>query len=777
MTNILRSIPIIMHLTIFPIMITAHEISIIPRPVKVVDGKGVFSFNKNTSVVIEGDFKQLSAIASLCMDGICTCTGTEMVLKKIPITKKLKNVIILKLLKCNKDDDQEGYRLTVGTNRITVESIAPAGIFYGIQSLLQLIPKEKQGSEFAIPAVSIEDRPRFKWRGMHLDVSRHFFPKEFIKTYIDMLAMHKMNVFHWHLTDDQGWRIEIKKYPELTGVSAWRVDRENISEWNFRDGQRNGEKATYGGFYTQDEIKNIVQYAQKRFITIVPEIEMPGHTKAVLAAYPRFSCTGGPFTIPAGRYWPITDIYCAGNDSTFQFLQDVLNEVIALFPGKYIHIGGDEANHKEWKKCTKCQNRIKSEGLRDEQELQSYFIKRVEKFLKSKNRKLIGWDEILEGGLSPEATVMSWRGTRGGIAAAREGHDVVMTPGSHCYFDYYQGNTGLEPLAIGGYLPLSTVYSFEPVPDSLSTIEAKHVLGAQGNVWTEYIATPAHVQYMTLPRMAAMAEVVWSPKEERNWQDFSSRIENIMKQYEKRHWNYSKSAYQIMFHASIDSLNRKVNVALTVEVPSSTIHYTLDGSQPLPTSQVYDSPISIAQTGVIKAGSFKNEKLIGSVTEQQFVFHQASFKPVRLKNTYEGYKGDGVQALTNTLRATKFYGDKNWQGFRQKDFEAVIDLNETTDIRKISAGFLRNLRWGIFLPTEVEYAVSDDDLHYLVIGRFLTPLPQIIEADDIKEYSQVLVNGRARYIRVRAKNIGLCPQWHPSQGEPTWIYIDEIMVN
>ncbi|MEK9137784.1 MAG: family 20 glycosylhydrolase, partial [Bacteroidota bacterium] len=345
-------------------------------------------------------------------------------------------------------------------------------------------PEPVKKRTWTIPCVAIRDWPRFEWRGMHLDVSRHFLPKKFIKTYIDMLAMHKMNVFHWHLTDDQGWRLEIKKYPKLIEVTAWRVDRED-QHWNHRDPPREGEKATYGGYYTQDEIREIVKYADERNITVVPEIEMPAHTTALLAAYPQYSCTGGPFDVPPGGVWPITDIFCAGNDSTFYFLQDVLTEVMDLFPGKYIHIGGDEADKKEWKACAKCQARIKQEELKDEAELQSYFVKRIEKFIVSKGRRLIGWDEILEGGLAPEATVMSWRGTEGGIAATRQGHDAVMTPGSHCYFDHYQGKQEFEPLAIGGYTPLSKVYSYEPIPDSLTPEEAKHILGAQGNVWTE----------------------------------------------------------------------------------------------------------------------------------------------------------------------------------------------------------------------------------------------------------------------------------------------------
>jgi hexosaminidase len=357
---------------------------------------------------------------------------------------------------------------------------------------------------------------------MHLDVCRHFFQKEFIKRYIDLMALHKLNVFHWHLTEDQGWRIEIKRYPRLTEIGAWRVDRED-QPWDKRLPPQNGEKATYGGFYTQEEVREIVAYAGERFITVVPEIEMPAHATAALAAYPELSCTGGPFAVMPGGVWPIVDIFCAGNEGTFEFLEGVLDEVAGLFPGRYIHIGGDEAAKENWKNCPKCQSRIRSEGLKDEAGLQSYFIRRVEKILIAHHKRLIGWDEILEGGLAPEATVMSWRGMEGGIAAARAGHDIVMSPTSHCYFDYYQTESD-EPKPTGACLPLEKVYSFEPVPDDLEPDRQRFILGAQGNLWTEYVPTPERAEFMALPRMCALAEAVWSPKDKRNLNDFLERM-------------------------------------------------------------------------------------------------------------------------------------------------------------------------------------------------------------------------------------------------------------
>jgi hexosaminidase len=436
-----------------------------------------------------------------------------------------------------KNWSEEGYMFAISPKIIRIKSGTAAGLFYGTQTLLQLLPVEKN-SELLLPGVQIIDKPRFKWRGMHLDVCRHFFPVAFIKKYLDILAMHKMNVFHWHLTEDQGWRIEIRQYPKLTEIGAWRVDREH-QHWNERTPPEPGEKATYGGFYTQDEVREIVQYAAERFITVVPEIEMPGHALAALAAYPELSCTGGPFYVMPGSYWPINDIYCAGKERTFEFLENVLSEVADLFPGPYVHIGGDEAGKANWEQCSDCQARIQNEGLHDEHELQSYFIKRIEEFLASKHKKLVGWDEILEGGLAPRATVMSWRGMEGGIEASKAGHDVVMSPTTHCYLDYYQSaDQENEPVAIGGYLPIDTVYTFDPMPPDLEADKQHHILGAQGNVWTEYMPNGNHVEYMALPRLCALAEVVWSVPEKRDLAGFKNRLKAHYRRLDMLDINY-----------------------------------------------------------------------------------------------------------------------------------------------------------------------------------------------------------------------------------------------
>lgn len=658
-------------------------INVIPKPASADLHDGSFNFMTQTKIVYDTKNRELKSTIDLFARQLRISTGYQLpILDRSDMPKS--NAVVFQY-----DHDtafeNEAYKIEVEKDNVNISAGADVGFFYAVQTLLQLLPPEVYSTErvkniqWKIPCVSISDKPRFGWRGAHLDVSRHFFPKEFIKTYIDILAFHKMNIFHWHLTDDQGWRIEIKKYPKLTEVAAWRVDREQ-QDWNRREPQREGEKATYGGFYTQDEIRDIVQYAADRHITIIPEIEMPAHTTAVLAAYPQFSCTGGPFTVLPGGYWPVTDIFCAGNDSTFEFIQDILTEVMDLFPGEYIHIGGDEANKMEWKECPKCQARIKKEGLKDENELQSYFIKKIEKYLISKHRRLIGWDEILEGGLAPEATVMSWRGIVGGIEAARANHDVIMSPNTHCYFDFYQGREAYEPRAIGGYIPLSKVYSFEPVPDYLTTEQASHILGAQANLWTEYIPTPEHAEYMLLPRLAAIAEITWSPKESHQWKTFVPRVEQQLKRYDVLHYNYAKSAYHVGISMQKDSLAKYFAVILSTEMGSTPIHYTLDGSEPDLNSPLYIKPISLDKTINVKAVAFKNHSKIGLTTEDTISF----IDPAQNGLNYKYYEGDWTRlpdfsALTHLKKGVVY--DLNISSVKKAEDHWGVSLSGFIDIQ------------------------------------------------------------------------------------------------
>lgn len=482
----------------------------------------------------------------------------------------------------------ESYEMEVRSDGVALQAHGLPGVFYGLETLSQLVPtlRGDEVESLAIPAADIDDRPRFRYRGMHLDVGRHFFPVSFIKRYLDLLAAYKMNVFHWHLTEDQGWRIEIKRYPLLTEVGSCRG--ETILEKNFDPYV--GDGIPYCGFYTQEEVREVVAYARERFITVIPEIEMPGHSVAALAAYPELACTPGPFEV--STRWGVTeDIYCP-KEETFEFLEGVLTEIMELFPSPYIHVGGDEAPKDRWEESEIAQEVIQREGLADEEELQSWFIRRIEGFLNDHGRSLVGWDEILEGGLAPNATVMSWRGMAGGMEAAREGHDVIMTPNSNVYLDYYQGDTLQEPLAIGGYSPLEEVYAFDPVPRLLSRAESRHILGAQGNVWTEYMATTDYVEYMVLPRMLALAEVVWSPREARDWPRFSQRLRVHLSRLDEMGFNYR---IPDVFGLEGDRLTLADTVVVNLTAPAGqgAIRYTLDDTEPGRGSPVYHGPFSL----------------------------------------------------------------------------------------------------------------------------------------------------------------------------------------
>lgn len=516
--------------------------AIIPAPVSIKEGSGNFTFKKNSKIVLSilNDENKLAAdfLARL----IKNPTGWD-----IPVVQGSKGGTGTVLMTIDPSvQNPEGYTLNITPKGISVKAASPVGLFYAVQTIRQLLPPDVEKDSIVkdivlkVSSCEIADEPRFPYRGMHLDVGRHMFPVEYIKRYIDMIALHKMNTFHWHLTEDQGWRVEIKKYPRLTEVSAFRKET-LVGKPGKKPPVFDG--TPYGGFYTQAEVREVIAYAKSRFVTIIPEIEMPGHSLAVLAAYPELACTKGPFEV--GKVWGVQeDVFCAGKEETFKFLEDVLTEVADLFPGKYIHIGGDECPKTRWKNCPLCQARIKAEGLKDEKELQSYFIKRIEKFVVSRGKRLIGWDEILEGGLAPEATVMSWRGVAGGIDAAKQGHDVIMSPNSYVYLDYYQAEPAGQPLAIGGYLPLEKVYSFDPQFPELSAEENKHILGLQGNVWTEYIGTPQYMEYMAFPRAIAISEIGWTPGSKKDFEEFLARFQVQRLRYDKIGINYFKGEYR-----------------------------------------------------------------------------------------------------------------------------------------------------------------------------------------------------------------------------------------
>jgi hexosaminidase len=565
---------------------------IVPYPAQVVRTGEALTFAA-LPIVLASDVAdaELARLAHVAAETLADPLTRTPLLAVTP-TPSTGGVVALAIDSSLADTSREAYALVADSAGVRITARDYPGIFYGIQTLRQIVASS--GGGWTVPAVHIVDRPRFSYRGLHLDVSRHFFPAAFVKRYIDLMARYKLNRFHWHLTDDQGWRIEIKRYPRLTSVGGYRKETEVAKNRE----PYVGDGTPYGGYYTQEEIKDVVAYAAERHVTVVPEIEMPGHALAALAAYPDLACTPGPFAL--GTHWGVfEDIFCP-TPHTFDFLEHVLSEVMELFPGPYIHVGGDEVPKRRWHESATAQAVMRREGLTTEDQLQSYFTRTIEAFLRSHGRRLVGWDEILEGGIPQEATVMSWRGMDGGIAAAQSGHDVIMTPGNEVYFDYYQGDPEFEPLAIGGYTPLDTVYQFDPVPPDLTPDQARHVLGTQANVWTEYIPTEAQAEYMVFPRLLALAEVAWSPKAARDWESFQARLPARLAALDRAGVQYRIPQVQGL-DQDVLTLDSTATLTLSSILPTAAIHYTLDGAEPTAASPVYAGPVTVALDSAVRA--------------------------------------------------------------------------------------------------------------------------------------------------------------------------------
>lgn len=652
----------------------AHPIlaqSVIPVPLKMEQGTGSFLLSEKTKLYtnLQGGEAEL----------------WENYLKALPVQlkearmKDRKQMLFLLITpKTPQLPSPESYTLSVTSQRIEIRATSGAGLFYGMQTLLQLMQPTSTGS-YSVPSVEIEDTPRFAYRGLMLDVSRHFSTKEFIKKQIDALAYYKINRLHLHLTDAAGWRLEIKKYPLLTDFAAWRTDPTWKKWWNGgRKYLRYDEPGASGGYYTQDDIREILEYARQHYITVIPEIEMPSHSEEVLAAYPQLSCSGEPYK---------NSDFCVGNEETFTFLENVLTEVMELFPSEYIHVGGDEAGKSAWKTCPKCQKRMKDEHLANVDELQSYLIHRIEKFLNNHGRRLLGWDEILQGGIAPNATVMSWRGEEGGIAAVTSGHHAIMTPGAYCYLDSYQDAPYSQPEAIGGYLPLKKVYAYDPVPASLTAEQAKLVYGVQGNLWVEYIPTPEHVEYMIYPRMLALAEVAWSAPERKSWPDFHTRALSAVADLQKKGYHPFDLSKEI-------------------------------GSRP--------------------------ESL-------QPVSHLALGKKVTYNSSYSPhYPAQGNTALTDGIRGDWTYGDGSWQGFISDNrLDVTIDMEKETPIHSVTAAFMQVVGAEVFLPETVIISISDDGINFTELQKqhFEVSKETPIRFTDISWQGEA----KGRYVRYQAQ--------------------------
>lgn len=752
---------------LFQIGFSQTPLPLIPKPNSIEMREGSFKLTDKTII----DANKDSFEAQYLQQQIKIQTGLSLTIEKNPkavsrigFYDMLDGALIEVDSSGNRytNRNQGHYLLMVNKDEITIAQSDSPGNFYGIQTLLQLIPSEKK-SEFQLPCLAIDDQPKFIWRGMHLDCARHFFSVDFVKKYIDYLAMYKFNTFHWHLTDDQGWRIEIKKYPKLTEVGAWRSGS-MVGHYN----DQTYDNIRHGGFYTQEQIREVVAYAQQRHITVVPEIEMPGHAVAALAAYPEYSCTGGPFEV-AKQWGVLDDVFCP-KEETFTFLENVLEEVIALFPSEYIHIGGDECPKTRWKNCPHCQALIKSKGLKDEHELQSYFIQRMEKFVNSKGRKIIGWDEILEGGLAPNAAVMSWRGTEGGITAAKLGHYVVMTPGSHCYFDYYQGDPKNEPLAIGGYIPVEKVYSLNPAPSELSK-DTQYILGAQANLWTEYIETPKHVEYMVFPRMLALSEVVWGTARPDKYLDFQKRMIQQFTALDRKGIHYSKAIFEVTSKV-LPSANG-IAFELQSATNSKNIRYTVDGTTPMWHSFPYGNPIQIDKNQTVKAAYFEDGKQQSAVIEQAFSLNKATGKKIILEHQpHENYAIGGALTLIDGIHANRSKLGKDWLGFWGRDLNAVIDLGKPQAINKVSVSVLESQGSWIYYPKGIEILVSQDGKEFKSIKK--------IPSEEIKN-----VKGKTtlrfpveqvRFLKIIATNNGKIAEGNPGAGSDAWLFVDEIEV-
>ena len=737
------------------VFIASHSFAqqIIPKPNSIKALNGKLTLNQY-HVVFDKEFKEEAQY-------LIEYLNQKNIQQEVNSNESLSTAIYLN--KKENQSNEEAYDLTIDNN-ISISANSSAGIFYGIQSLIQLIGTQQKQIE--LNAVEISDTPQFTWRGMHLDCSRHYFPVSFIKKYIDILALHKMNTFHWHLTDDQGWRIEIKKYPLLTEIGSKR--HETMVDKNFEP--YIGDNKEYEGFYTQEEIKDIVQYAAERHINIVPEIEMPGHAVAALTAYPEFSCNRTPLDVYTK--WGVSDdVFCV-KDSTFEFIYDILNEVMDLFPSKYIHIGGDEVPKTRWKVCNNCQGVIKQHQLKDEHELQSFFIKKIDSFVTAQGRNIIGWDEILEGGLAPNAAVMSWRGEEGGIEAAKQKHHVVMTPGSHCYFDHYQGNKKTEPLAIGGYTTLEKVYRYNPIPETLNIEEAQYILGAQGNVWTEYIPTPEHAMYMALPRLCALSEVLWTNATQKNYTEFVTRIIQHVQLLEELKINYSKAIYDVDMISKNQNNTNKIELINTI--PNTKIRYTINSTAPNASSTIYTKPLVIKETSLIQSGLFDEGKLLGKINVQSINFNKATAKPLALTTPPDKrYSTGGTNTLVDGVVGSIPWTGKEWLGWLGEDMEANLNLTKLESVKKIKISFLKATESWIHLPSQLYIKTSKDGVRY-------ETLKSLNEFDIEKIYKNggtyFTGNIKTQYIKIIAPSRHVIPKGFQGAGEKGWMFCSEIMV-
>lgn len=747
----------------------SYDIIPVPREVTLNPEGGDFTLNAKTVITYPASNDTLRKDAEHLKGYLLQLTGHDLRISSTPETNNAINLTIDDII-----DNPEGYKLTVSPEHIDISAPTSAGVFYGIQTLRKSIPAEHQGkADVVFPAVTITDFPRFAYRGAHFDVVRHFFPADSVKKFIDLLALHNINRFHWHITDDQGWRVEIKKHPRLTEIGSKRsgtVIGRNTDEY---------DTIPVEGFFTQDQIRDIVQYAADRHITIIPEIDLPGHMQAALAAYPQLGCTGGPYDV--WQRWGVSEeVLCAGNDSVYLFLDDVLDEVSDLFPGEYFHVGGDECPKIRWEECVKCQARIRELGYKNdadskaEEKLQSHVMKHAADFLAKKGKKIIGWDEILEGGATPDATIMSWRGEAGGIKAAEMGNDVIMTPNTYMYFDYYQTlDKENEPIAMNGYVPLEKVYSYEPMPSSLTPEQAAHIKGVQANLWAEYIKTFPHAMYMELPRMAALSEVQWTSGEEKDYDGFMKRLPAMMAHYRANGYPYSMRAYDVTCEVGVDTSSNTLSFSLKAP-DGAPIYYTLDGSIPNESSSKYDQPVVVSSDSRLRAiAAYPFGK--SNVYRDSVSFNKATARPVSLVTPPAAKFARVPEVLTDGKPGGDDWKADSWMGYHGTDAIVVVDLQQPVEISQVSTNTRVDTGSHVFDARKMSVALSDDGETWEKAGE--ESFPELNgNTRETRSHAISFPARKARYVRLSLEPEKEIPSWHPAKGKKGFLFIDEISV-
>lgn len=748
------------------------DYEIIPKPLDVnCKGDASFLLKDGVAVIYPENNRKMQDNAEFLVDYVEKQTGVKLTSHAgMPVDGAICLTLDLN------DDNAEAYKLIVNDKRVCISGASEAGVFYGIQTLRKSLPVA-QDINVNLSAVEIYDKPRFAYRGAMLDVARHFYTVDEVKTFIDMLALHNINRFHWHLTDDQGWRIEIKKYPKLMSVASERKETV-VGRWysGIYDGK------PYGGYYTQDELRDVIDYAAKRHITIIPEVDLPGHMQAALTAYPELGCTGGPYEVRT--IWGVSqDVLCVGNDFTLQFVKDVLSEVADIFPSEYIHIGGDECPKVRWEKCPKCQERIKSLGLKSdakhtkEQRLQSYMIQEAAKYLKEKGKRIIGWTEILEGGLVPDATLMSWIGESGGIEAAHQHHDVIMTPNTYLYFDYYQSKkVEDEPLAIGGYLPIEKTYNYEPMPKELTKEEQQYIKGVQANLWTEYIPIFSQVQYMVLPRLGAAAEVQWTDPSKKDYKDFLRRVPHLVAVYDCYGWNYATHVYDVNVDMKADTVNHVLNVQLST-MADDPIYYTLDGQDPTEKSLKYTKPFTIDQSVVLKTMAVHPDRT-SKISVDTIRFNKATLKPVVLLQPNESrFSPDGPVVLVDGRNGNHSFDTGAWLAVAGNDLEAVINMQAETILSSASVHvYVRKDAW-LFDARGFSVSISSDNKNYKEVASQEYKQMQESDSDGIIEHELSFDPCKATYVKIKVISEKSMPDWHWDAGKAPFLLVDEIILN